>query len=488
MLAAASKRMLDAIGRTQALIEFDTNGIIRDANANFLALMGYRKAEIIGKHHRMFVLPDEQESDVYQDFWRSLRAGEAQARQFVRVTKDGREVWIQAAYNPVLDRSGGVAFIMKVATDITEKKKAEAELQSMANAVNRVQAVIEFDLNGNVLAANENFLAVMGYGFTEIQGRHHSLFVRPEERESSAYRQFWDDLRQGRYVAGEFHRLAKSGRDVWIMASYNPVFDPKGRVYKIVKFATDVTREVEDRNRRNRRRQIGAEIKEIADALAVTSQQAVGAFAASTQASSSVESIAAAVEEMASSIGEITQQASRSVTIAREASTEAERTSAVIAGLTAAAQKIGTVVELINQIAGQTNLLALNATIEAARAGESGRGFAVVATEVKTLAAQTSHATGEISAQISAVRDSTLSAVAAITRIASTISTINDVSASSAGAVTEQAAVTGEISRSMHGAASGVREVASRLQSISNSTQQIEAANRKVREAQIEAA
>lgn len=488
MLGSTFKRKLEAIGRTQAIIEFDINGIIKDANANFLNLMGYQRDEVVGQHHKIFVLSDERESAEYRDFWRSLASGTAQARQFVRVTKDGREVWIQAAYNPVLDSAGRVAFIMKVATDITEKKKAEAELQSMANAVSRVQAIIEFDLDGHVLTANKNFLTVMGYELAEIQGRHHSLFVLPEDREASAYRQFWSDLRKGKYSAGEFHRVAKGGRDVWILASYNPVFDPKGRVYKIVKFATDITREVEDRNRRDRRRAIGGEIEEIADALAVTTRQAIGAVTASNQASHSVESIAAAVEEMASSIGEITEQASRSVTIAREASTEAERTSAVIASLTSAAQKIGTVVELINQIAGQTNLLALNATIEAARAGEFGRGFAVVASEVKTLAAQTSHATGEISAQISAVRDSTQSAVTAITRIATTISTINDVSASIASAVTEQAAVTGEISRNMHGAATGVKEVAGRLKSISESTLQIEAANRKVQEAQIAAA
>ncbi|OYX63508.1 MAG: chemotaxis protein [Rhizobiales bacterium 32-66-11] len=488
MFSGKEKAKLAAVSRSQAVIEFDRDGNVLSANEGFLKLMGYTEAEIVGVHHRIFVLPEERDSPDYAAFWQNLRAGQFQAREFLRVAKDGREVWIQASYNPILDGHGRTQSIMKIATDITAQKAVMAELNSILNAIHRVQAVIEFDLEGNILVANENFLSALGYRLGDVRGRHHSMFVTPEERESPAYRQFWDALRRGEYFAGEFCRRGKDNKEVWIQASYNPVFDSRGKVYKVIKFASDVTAQALERQRRERRRQIDEELREIAEAITATSHQAVGAVAASTQASASVGTIAAAVEELSSSIDEITQQASRSVSIAHEAAVEAQRTNSVVAGLAEAAQKIGAVVELISQIAGQTNLLALNATIEAARAGDMGKGFAVVATEVKTLAAQTSRATGEISAQIAAVRESTEGAVAAINQITTTISRINDVSTSIAGAVSEQAAVTSEISRNMHGAATGVNEIVERLATISASTQQIDAANRKVQDAQRAAA
>ncbi len=229
MFSGKDKAKLAAIARSQALIEFDRDGNILSANEIFLKLMGYAEREIIGKHHRIFVPDEERDTPEYGAFWDALRAGTFQAREFLRIARDGREVWIQASYNPILDSQGRTQSIMKVATDITAQKMAMAELNSVLNAIHRVQAVIEFDLDGNILVANENFLKTMGYRLDEVQRRHHSIFVTAEERASPAYRQFWADLRSGTYFAGEFCRRGKDNKEVWIQASYNPVFDARAR-------------------------------------------------------------------------------------------------------------------------------------------------------------------------------------------------------------------------------------------------------------------
>ncbi|TCU70217.1 methyl-accepting chemotaxis sensory transducer with Pas/Pac sensor [Bradyrhizobium sp. R2.2-H] len=234
---------LDAIGRSQAMIEFNLDGSIITANKNFLDALGYRLDEIQGKHHSMFVPPDQRESAEYKAFWAALNRGEYQAREFKRIAKDGREVWIEASYNPVLDGNGKAVMVAKIATDITAKKIRSMTDASKIAAISRAQAVIEFKLDGTVVTANENFCKTLGYSLAEIEGKHHSLFVTEAERNSSAYREFWAALNRGDYQAGEFKRIAKGGREVWILASYNPLLDESGRPYGVVKFATDVTAE-----------------------------------------------------------------------------------------------------------------------------------------------------------------------------------------------------------------------------------------------------
>ncbi|SCB52600.1 methyl-accepting chemotaxis sensory transducer with Pas/Pac sensor [Bradyrhizobium shewense] len=234
---------LDAIGRSQAMIEFNLDGSIITANQNFLDALGYRLDEIQGKHHSMFVPGDQRDTAEYKAFWAALNRGEYQAREFKRIAKGGREVWIEASYNPVLDGNGKTVMVAKIATDITAKKIRSMTDASKIAAISRAQAVIEFKLDGTIVTANENFCKTLGYSLAEIEGKHHSLFMPQADRDGAAYREFWAALNRGEYQAGEFKRIGKGGREVWILASYNPLLDENGKPYGVVKFATDVTAE-----------------------------------------------------------------------------------------------------------------------------------------------------------------------------------------------------------------------------------------------------
>lgn len=474
----------EAIDRSQAIIEFGLDGVIQTANANFLNALGYRLEEIQGKHHSIFVTEDERHSAAYREFWDRLRRGEFQSREFRRIAKDGHTVWIQASYNPLLDRSGKPFKVVKFAFDITDQKMRSADSEGQIAAIHKSQAVIEFDLNGVIQIANENFLNAVGYRLEEIKGKHHGMFVEPGYRNSAAYQEFWRVLREGEYQSGEFKRIGKSGNEIWIQASYNPIHDADGRLTKIVKFATDITAQVEDRIRRgNIQKSIDIDLGQITDAVTATSERISTAVSASTQTSSNMQAVASGAEELAASVGEISRQASNALDISTRAVQQANETNTIVSGLAIAAQKIGDVVKLINSIADQTNLLALNATIEAARAGEAGRGFAVVASEVKSLAAQTAKATDEISGQIAEVQSTTANAVTVIEAITGTISKINEISAAIAASVEEQASVTQSISSNMQVAAHGVSEIDNSMKEIAGATQSVDAATRKVKEA-----
>ena len=236
---------IDAINKVQAVIEFDLDGNILTANENFLNAMGYRLDEIAGKHHSLFVDATYAESHEYKQFWTDLKNGAFQAAQFKRIAKGGREIWIQASYNPVLDEDGIPFKIVKFATDVTESKLRSADAQGQIEAIGKAQAVIEFNLDGTIITANENFLKTIGYDLNEIQGQHHSMFVEPEYKESIEYKQFWQNLNQGKHDSGRYKRIGKGGKEIWIEASYNPILDLNGNPYKVIKFATDITKAVE---------------------------------------------------------------------------------------------------------------------------------------------------------------------------------------------------------------------------------------------------
>jgi methyl-accepting chemotaxis protein len=238
---ATAMSILDAINRVQAVIEFELDGTILHANSNFLAAIGYQLDEVVGQHHRMFVDPEYAASPEYAEFWRHLTNGEFHSGEFKRKAKGGRDIWIAASYNPVLGPDGRPAKVIKFATDITAQKIAAAEFKGKRDAVNRVQAIIEFDLHGKVLTANDNFLNVMGYALDEVQGQHHRMFCDTAFVHSPEYLSFWERLGRGEFNAGEYRRITKSGKDVWILASYNPIFDAEGKPVKVVKFATDIT-------------------------------------------------------------------------------------------------------------------------------------------------------------------------------------------------------------------------------------------------------
>ena len=328
---ASSAAAWKAICRSQVVIEFAPDGTVLWANDLFLEAMGYRLDEVVGRHHRIFCDPEHAATPAYAAFWRKLGTGAFDTGEYPRRTKDGRTVWLQASYNPVLDAEGRPSKILKIATDVTRDRTEQAEFKGKVDAIDRSQAVVEFDLQGHVLAANANFTALFGYAEADILGRHHRMFCDAELANDPQYRRFWERLGRGEYEGGRYLRRARDGQAIWIQATYNPVFDAAGRPLKVVKFATDISGEVR------------------------------------------------LEQELQTRLAE----AGRLQSDLEERSADLERTMDQLSGIVTA----------INGIAAQTNLLALNATIEAARAGDAGRGFAVVAAEVKKLAGDTRLAT-----------------------------------------------------------------------------------------------
>jgi methyl-accepting chemotaxis protein len=411
-----------AILRAQAVIEFNIDGTIIKANENFLKAVGYALTEIQGRHHSMFVEPAERDGAAYREFWQALGRGQYQAAEYKRIGKGGKEVWILATYNPILDEQGKAFKVVKFATEITEQKRRTADLSGQIDAIGKSQAVIEFNLDGTIITANDNFQKALAYSLSDIQGKHHSMFVEPAERQSSAYREFWAALGRGEYQAGEFKRIARGGREIYIQASYNPILDPNGKPYKVVKYASDTTAQVIARKK-------------------------------SEHVRGMMESVAAGSEELNASVREISEAMSKSKANAIAAVAKVETADQQAQRLNSAAQSMSGIVQLIGDITGQINLLALNATIESARAGEAGRGFAVVASEVKNLANQAKQATDKISDEINALNGISGDVVDALNNIKSAIQSVSEYVTSTAAAVEEQSTVTAEMSSSMQRAA-----------------------------------
>jgi methyl-accepting chemotaxis protein len=510
-------KVLEALDLSFAVIEFDVDGNILKANKNFSDLMGYSEPELRGKHHSIFLDPDYAKSADYRAFWNKLRGGEFVCSEFTRLAKGGAEIFIRGNYNPIKSSSGKVLKIVKFANDITQTKMHGIDTGAKIDAISRAQATIEFKTDGTILSANENFLKALGYSLSEIVGKNHSIFVEPAFSASSDYADMWRKLNAGELVAGEFKRMGKGGRSVFIQASYNPVFDMKGRVIKVVKFATDVTDRVENVERLatslmrlaegdlsqniekpfissldKLRRDFNAASTKLRGAMKniLANAQTISAGAheirtaaddlakRTEQQAASVEETAAALEEITTTVKDSSHRAEDSGALVARAKSHADHSGNVVREAIVAMDKINqssseisNIIGVIDEIAFQTNLLALNAGVEAARAGEAGKGFAVVAQEVRELAQRSASAAKEIKTLITASGTQVASGVTLVSKagealqeIAGNVQDINKDIGAIIESAREQSTALTEINRAINSVDQGTQQNAAMVE------------------------
>lgn len=386
----AAGDILAAIGNHSAYIEFTPQGEVLSANKLFLQVTEYGLEEVKGHHHRMFCTKTFSESSDYTKFWQQLAQGQSQSGTFSRLTKGGQELWIEATYIPVKNQQGKVYKVIKIASDVTKAKQKLDSQSAVFNAVDKSMAVISFTPDGTIIEANKNFLTAVSYSLSEIVGKHHRIFC-----DDSFYHDnpnFWSELSKGRFQSGVFKRLTKHGDEIWIEATYNPIFDDHNKVVRVTKFASDITERI--------------------------------------QKSTATEEAAMIAEQRSQETVSLTHDGFKmvadAVTSAQDIEATVNKANELMGQLAGQSKQIVHIVTTISSIADQTNLLALNAAIEAARAGEYGRGFAVVADEVRSLAANTSKATDEISAIVKRNTELTTTSEASLDSVRAKVTECNN--------------------------------------------------------------